>query len=157
MGLSRTPRKPLEPFFRIRRVQKHSRYSSQRSDTATLSARCRRRIVVFSPDRPGAKGAVRQSNRTDNDSAKMATGKGVIHGYTGVAAVDRTHQIIVEAQAHGTGSEQELLIPVVTAVKPRRSAPRLPSRTLARRAGRASPIGPTWTAREVVTQCATLR
>jgi hypothetical protein len=33
-----------------------------------------------------------------------------------VAAVDSTHQIIVEAQAHGTGSEQELLLPVVTAV-----------------------------------------
>ena len=29
--------------------------------------------------------------------------------YTGVAAVDARHQIIVEAQAHGTGSEQELL------------------------------------------------
>ena len=40
----------------------------------------------------------------------MATGKGVIQGYTGVAAVDRTHQIIVEAQAHGTGSEQEVVI-----------------------------------------------
>lgn len=48
---------------------------------------------------------------------KMATSKGVIQGYTGVAAVDARHQIIVEAQAHGTGSEQELLIPVVTAMK----------------------------------------
>ena len=47
---------------------------------------------------------MRKSNRTDNDSAKMATGKGVIQGYTGVAAVDDQHQIIVEAQAHGTGS-----------------------------------------------------
>jgi transposase len=67
-------------------------------------------------ERRGVKGAVRKSNRTDNQSAKMATGKGVIQGYTGVAAVDATHQIIVEAQAHGTGSEQELLIPVVTAM-----------------------------------------
>jgi transposase len=65
----------------------------------------------------GSKGPVRQSNRTDNDSAKMATGKGVIQGYTGVAAVDATHQIIVEAQAHGTGSEQEVLMPVVMAMK----------------------------------------
>ena len=56
---------------------------------------------------------MRKSNRTDNESAKMATGKGVIQGYTGVAAVDARHQIIVEAQAHGTGSEQELLLPVV--------------------------------------------
>jgi IS5 family transposase len=60
---------------------------------------------------------MRKSNRTDNDSAKMATGKGVIQGYTGVAVVDGKYQIIVEAQAHGTGSEQELLVPVVKAIK----------------------------------------
>ncbi len=67
-------------------------------------------------DRRDAKGAIRKSNRTDNESAKMATSKGVLQGYTGVAAVDAAHQIIVDAQAHGTGSEQELLLPVVTAV-----------------------------------------
>jgi hypothetical protein len=32
----------------------------------------------------------------------MATGKGVIQGYTGLAAIDAAHQIIVEAQAHGS-------------------------------------------------------
>ena len=69
-------------------------------------------------DRRGPTGAVRKSNRTDNESAKMATGKGVIQGYTGVAAVDASHQIIVDAQAHGTGAEQEVLVPVVTAVQP---------------------------------------
>ena len=47
----------------------------------------------------------------------MATSKGVIQGYTGVAAVDAKHQIIVDAQAHGTGSEQELLVPVVKAMR----------------------------------------
>lgn len=40
-----------------------------------------------------------------------------MQGYTGVAAVDAKHQIIDEAQAHGTGSEQELLIPVVKALQ----------------------------------------
>jgi len=39
-------------------------------------------------DRRSAKGRVRLSNRTDNESAKMPTDKGVIQGYTGVAAVD---------------------------------------------------------------------
>jgi transposase len=68
-------------------------------------------------ERRGSKGNVRKSNRTDNDSAKMATSNGVIQGYTGVAAVDSQHQIIVEAQAHGTGSEHELLIPVVDAME----------------------------------------
>ena len=47
----------------------------------------------------------------------MATSKGVIQGYTGVAAVDGKHQIIVDAQAHGTGSEQALLLPVVAQLK----------------------------------------
>ena len=74
-------------------------------------------LATHPDDRRGAKGAIRKSNRTDNESAKMATGKGVIQGYTGVAAVDRAHQIIVEAQAHGTGSEQEVLLPVVTALQ----------------------------------------
>ncbi len=59
---------------------------------------------------------MRQSNRTDADSAKLATGKGVIQGYTGVAAIDAAHQINVEAQAHGTGAEQELFAPIVTAL-----------------------------------------
>jgi len=68
-------------------------------------------------DRKGAKGTVRLSNRTDNESAKMATSKGVIQGYTGVVAVDEKAQIIIDAQAHGTGSEQELLIPLVTATQ----------------------------------------
>ena len=72
-------------------------------------------LTTHPDDRNGAKGAVRLSNRTDNESAKMATSKGVIQGYPGVAAVDETTQIIVEAQAYGTGSEQELLLPIVKA------------------------------------------
>ena len=74
-------------------------------------------LAAHSEDRKGPKGGVRLSNLTDGESAKMATGKGVIQGYTGVAAVDEKHQIIVEAQAHGTGAEQELLVPVVEAAK----------------------------------------
>ena len=69
-------------------------------------------------DRNSAKGRPRLSNLTDNESAKMPTDKGVVQGYTGVAAVDERHQIIVEAQAHGTGSEQELLLPVTEAIAP---------------------------------------
>jgi transposase len=72
-------------------------------------------------DRKGAKGRVNLSNRTDNESAKMATSKGVIQGYTGVAAVDEKAQIIVEAQAHGTGAEQALLEPVIEATRSLRS------------------------------------
>ena len=66
-------------------------------------------------DRSGSRGSIRKSNRTDNESAKLATDKGVIQGYCGVAVVDAAHQVIVEASAHGTGAEQELLLPVVDA------------------------------------------
>jgi transposase len=86
------------------------------------AAQMRTWLQAHPTDRRGAKGSVRKSNRTDNDSAKMATSKGVIQGYTGVAAVDDRHQIIVEAQAHGTGSEQELLLPVVDATAAIRTA-----------------------------------
>jgi len=60
-------------------------------------------------ERKSAKGKPRLSNRTDNESAKMATGKGVVQGYTAVAAVDDKHQVVVHAKAHGSGSEQEVL------------------------------------------------
>jgi transposase len=81
------------------------------------AAKLRQWLKENPQDRRGAKGKARKSNRTDNESAKMATDKGVIQGYTGVAAVDSAHQIIVEAQAHGSGSEQALLIPVVEAMR----------------------------------------
>lgn len=62
----------------------------------------------------GPNGKERKSNVTDNDSAKMKTGKGTIQGYTAVAVTDGKHQVIVEAQAHGAPQEQELLQPVLT-------------------------------------------
>ena len=82
------------------------------------AAELRQWLADHPQDRKGPSGKLRKSNRTDNDSAKMATGKGVIQGYCGVAAVDARHQIIVEAQAHGTGSEQELLVPIIDALMP---------------------------------------
>jgi transposase len=66
-------------------------------------------------DRRGPSGGLRKSNLTDNESAKLSTDKGVFQGYSGIAVVDAAHQVIIEAQAHGTGSEQELLLPVLDA------------------------------------------
>ena len=105
-----TDQRAIEPDLHAKEVK---RIASLESDAAQM----RQWLAANSEDRKGSKGAIRKSNRTDNESAKMATSKGVIQGYTGVAAVDARHQIIVEAQAHGTGSEQELLIPVVTAME----------------------------------------
>jgi transposase len=79
------------------------------------AAKLRTWLAENPTDRAGTRGSVRKSNRTDNESAKLATDKGVIQGYCGVAVVDGTHQIIVEASAHGTGAEQELLLPVLDA------------------------------------------
>lgn len=99
----------IEPDLRAREVAKRERLANE-------AAKLRNWLKANPEDRQGSKGSIRKSNRTDNDSAKMATSKGVIQGYTGVAAVDSRHQVIVEAQAHGTGSEQELLVPVVEAI-----------------------------------------
>jgi len=100
---------PVEPTLAFKEAKRIRRLE-------TDATQIREWLAAHPEDRHGPKGTVRQSNRTDNESAKMATGKGVIQGYTGVAAVDKQHQIIVEAQAHGTGSEQEALLPMVQAM-----------------------------------------
>ena len=60
-----------------------------------------------------------KSNITDNESAKMTTSKGTIQGYNGVAAVDKNHQIIVDAQVFGEGQEHHTLKPVLDAIQNR--------------------------------------
>lgn len=60
-----------------------------------------------------------KSNITDNESAKMTTSKGTIQGYNGLAAVDKKHQIIVEALAFGDGAEHHTLKPVLDGVTSR--------------------------------------
>ena len=69
-----------------------------------------RQFLADNTERTSTKGKPIKSNVTDNDSAKMATAKGVIQGYTGVAAVDSEHQIIVAAKAYGTGNEPRFSI-----------------------------------------------
>jgi transposase len=63
--------------------------------------------------RIGRSGKEVQANITDPDSAKMKTGHGVIQGYTGVVAVDAKHQVVVHAEAFGTGQEHGLLEPML--------------------------------------------
>jgi transposase len=98
--------------------QLESKAKRRRERLQAEAAKLRAWLKAHPHDRKSAKGKVRLSNLTDNESAKMPTDKGVVQGYTGVAAVDEKHQIIVEAQAHGTGSEQELLLPVTEAIAP---------------------------------------
>ena len=91
-----TDAQPVEPDVAAKTVQRIERLERD-------AVQMRAWLATHPDDRPGSNGAVRQSNRTDDERAKMATGNGVIQGSTGVAAVDAEHQIIVEAQAHDTG------------------------------------------------------
>jgi transposase len=104
--------KALEPDLAQRQAKRIARLTRE-------AAQIKQWLKDHPQDRKGPKGTIRKSNRTDNDSAKMATSKGVIQGFCGVAAVDSKHQIIVEAQALGSGSEQEVLVSVVEAIKDR--------------------------------------
>ena len=58
-----------------------------------------------------------QSNVTDPESAKMKTSHGVIQGYTGVAAVDEKHQVIVDAKAFGQIHEAEHVPEVIDSIE----------------------------------------
>ena len=60
-----------------------------------------------------------KSNITDNESGKMTTSKGTIQGFNGVAAVDKKHQIVVDAQAFGEGQEHHTLAPVLESIEAR--------------------------------------
>lgn len=60
-----------------------------------------------------------KSNITDNESAKMATSKGTLQGYNGIASADKKHQIIIDAQVFGSGQEQHTLQPVLEAIEER--------------------------------------
>lgn len=68
-------------------------------------------------DKLGTRGTPIKSNITDNESAKMSTGHGVLQGYAGIAAVDDQHQVIVHAEAHGSATEQHTLKPMVEGIK----------------------------------------
>jgi transposase len=84
-----------------------------RIDELRREARVTREFIASRPRRCNRKGSELKTNLTDPDSAKMATGKGVIQGYAAQAAVDSAHQIIVAADIIGSGSEQAMLLPMI--------------------------------------------
>lgn len=81
-----------------------------------------REFVADTGKRLNRKGQELKSNVTDNDSAKMATNKGVIQGYAAQAAMDSTHQVIIAADVIGSGSEQAMLIPMIEQALPYRTS-----------------------------------
>ncbi|KUO66748.1 MAG: hypothetical protein APF84_14655 [Gracilibacter sp. BRH_c7a] len=67
------------------------------------------KFLQESEPKDGKRGRENQSNITDNESAKMQTSKGVVQGYNGLAVSDSKHQVIVYAEAFGSGQEGQFL------------------------------------------------
>ena len=88
--------------------QRQARVDELRREASTT-----REFIATRARRLNRKGQELKTNVTDPDSAKMATGKGVIQGYAAQAAVDSAHQIIVAADVIGSGSEQAMLLPMI--------------------------------------------
>ncbi|MEO8993761.1 MAG: transposase, partial [Rhodanobacter sp.] len=76
-----------------------------------------RTALATTTERLGAKGTPIKRNLTDAESATLKSGHGVVQGYIGVAAADGAYQVIVEAQAHGTPQEHDLLKPMIDGVR----------------------------------------
>jgi transposase len=82
----------------------------------TQAARIGAFLEANEPKR-GKRGKERQSNITDNDSAKMQTAHGVIQGYNGQALVDAKSQVIVHAEAFGNGQDYGHVSPMLDGAK----------------------------------------
>lgn len=94
-------------------------YEREQEQIRKLRAASRKikRFIETETPRQGVSVKEVKSNITDNDSAKMKTSHGVIQGYTGVAAVDSKHQVVVHAEAFGQGQEHGLIKPVIEGIQ----------------------------------------
>jgi hypothetical protein len=64
-------------------------------------------LLKTAEERKGASGEEVKSNITDNQSAKIQGAHGYIPGYHGIAIGDSNSQVIVAAEAFGSGSASE--------------------------------------------------
>jgi len=74
-------------------------------------------FLQTSKKKEGPSGNEQKSNLTDPESAKMSSSRGVLQGYNGLAVVDDRAQIVVHAEAHGSGYEGHLLAPIIEATR----------------------------------------
>jgi transposase/IS5 family transposase len=65
----------------------------------------------------GTTGKEVKSNITDNESAKMVTSHGTIQGYNGQALVDSKNQVILHAEAFGSGQDHDHVPPILDGAK----------------------------------------
>lgn len=99
-------------------IKKDKKGECSESDKKTILSRIEKakakvekldRWLDENEDKMGKRGRARQSNITDNESAKMKSSHGVIQGYNGLAVVDETNQVIIHAEAHGNADDGSLL------------------------------------------------
>jgi len=76
-----------------------------------------KKFLHTSKKKQGPSGNEQKSNLTDPESAKMSSSRGVLQGYNGLAVVDDRAQIVVHAEAHGSGYEGHLLAPIIEATR----------------------------------------
>jgi transposase len=95
-----------------------SQESKEKKSIQSLKARAAKiqEWLNLNDAKTGARGTEIKSNITDNESAKMSTGHGVVQGYNGIAAVDDKNQVIVWAEAFGDINESGHLPEIFTAV-----------------------------------------
>ena len=110
-------------------VQRHRERDGQEQKSTDASAepenarRYRKKVAEIkeflakNDKKRGPTGNEQKSNLTDPESAKMTSSHGVIQGYNGLAVVDGHSQIVVHAEAHGTGYEAHLLAPLIEATR----------------------------------------
>jgi len=67
--------------------------------------------------RDGKRGREKNSNITDNESAKIKSSHGVIQGYNGLAAVDSKKQVVISCEAFGESQEGQFFKKMVNATK----------------------------------------
>ena len=89
----------------------------QQIETLSRNSRKLREWLAVNPEKTNRRGQALKSNVTDPESATMKTRHGVVQGYTGVAAVDAKAQVVVQAEAFGTGQENGLLPAVLESVR----------------------------------------
>ena len=89
----------------------------QQIQTLTRAFKKVEHFLATHEEKHGRSGKPKQSNITDNESAKMPSSKGVIQGYDALAIADSKHQVIVHAEAFGEGQEHGLLVPMLEGVR----------------------------------------
>jgi transposase len=94
-------------------------HSAEVKQISTLDAAIQKieHFLATHEEKLGTSGKPKQSNLTDNESAKMPTSKGVIQGYDAVTIADGKRQVIVHAEAFGEGQEHGLLVPMLEGVR----------------------------------------